>query len=146
MSVEGTVQTLSDAGVEFVIIGGWSAILHGSALGTTYELDICVSPRADNLRRLVQALAPFHPRSRDLPTGSPFTWDEATLRKGAVLRLVTDIGMIDLVAEVTGLGSFDDVRSGSILVDTKSPQPDQSQTRRGTREGFESTPRTRKPT
>jgi hypothetical protein len=30
MNFETAVQSMSDAGVEFIIIGGWSAILHGS--------------------------------------------------------------------------------------------------------------------
>jgi hypothetical protein len=29
------VQVLTDAGVEFAIIGGWSAIMHGSARAVT---------------------------------------------------------------------------------------------------------------
>jgi hypothetical protein len=31
MNFVTAVQTLVDAGVDFVIIGGWSAILHGSS-------------------------------------------------------------------------------------------------------------------
>jgi hypothetical protein len=32
MNFDTAVQALCDAGVEFVIIGGWSAILHGSGV------------------------------------------------------------------------------------------------------------------
>jgi hypothetical protein len=39
MSVDTAVQLLVDAGVEFVIIGGWSAILHGPDNGGT-DLDL----------------------------------------------------------------------------------------------------------
>jgi len=38
MQFEKAVQTLCDAGVEFVIIGGLSAAFHGSAQ-VTYDLD-----------------------------------------------------------------------------------------------------------
>ena len=34
------VQALVDSGVDFVIIGGWSAILHGSS-SVTNDLDVC---------------------------------------------------------------------------------------------------------
>ena len=71
MNFDAAVQALSDAGVEFIIIGGWCAILHGSAY-VTNDLDIFFSWRPENLRRLVQALAPYHPRLRDLPEGLPF--------------------------------------------------------------------------
>jgi hypothetical protein len=63
MQFEKAVQTLCDAGVDFVVIGGLAATLHGSAQ-VTYDLDICYSRASANLRRLVEALAPFHPRPR----------------------------------------------------------------------------------
>jgi hypothetical protein len=97
VNVAAAVQVLSDAGVEFIIIGGRSAILHGSA-HITNDLDLFFSRKAENLRRLAQALAPYHPRLRDIPEGLPFVWDEATLRSAAILTLTTDSGMIDLPA------------------------------------------------
>ena len=60
------VHALVDAGVDFAIIGGWSAILHGSS-NVTNDLDVCFSRQPENLKRLAGALAPFHPRLRDLP-------------------------------------------------------------------------------
>jgi hypothetical protein len=41
MNVSRLIQAMIDAGVEFVIVGGWSAILHGSS-HTTRDLDIPV--------------------------------------------------------------------------------------------------------
>jgi hypothetical protein len=109
------VQALADEGVDFVIIGGWSAILHGSS-SVTNDLDICYSRNSDNLKRLASALAAFHPRLRDLSQDLPFVWDQATLRNAAILTLSTDLGAIDLLAEVSGLGGFEDVKAHSILV------------------------------
>lgn len=116
MQFEKAVQTLCDAGVEFVVIGGVSATFHGSAR-VTYDLDVCYSRAPSNLRRLAGALAPFHPRPRGFPAGLPFIWDEATLRSATILTLQTDIGEIDLLAEVAGLGAFDDLRKHSIVVE-----------------------------
>jgi hypothetical protein len=116
MQFERAVQALSDAGVEFVIIGGLSATFHGSAR-VTYDLDICYFRTSANLRRLAAALAPFHPRSRGFPAGLPFVWDETTLRNGAIFTLQTDIGEIDLLAEVAGLGDFEAVKGQSITVE-----------------------------
>jgi hypothetical protein len=106
---------LADAGVEFVIIGGWSAILNGSSY-LTKDLDLCYSRRSENLHLLAAALAPFHPRPRGFPPELPYVWDEVTLRNGTIFTLATDLGVIDLMAEVTGLGDFDQVRACSILV------------------------------
>jgi hypothetical protein len=116
VSLDTAVQALVDAGAEFVIIGGWSAILHGSRLMTD-DLDICFSRSRENLRCLARALAPFHPRLRDVPEGLPFVWDDTTLRNGTIFTLDTDLGGIDLLAEVSGLGTFDDVKAASIAVE-----------------------------
>lgn len=63
-----------------------------------------------------EALGPFHPRPRGLRPDLPFAWDEATLRNDSVLTLRTDLGDIDLLAEVAGLGIYDDVRRESKTV------------------------------
>ena len=116
MQFERAVQALCDAGVDFVVIGGVSATLHGSA-GVTYDLAICYSRDAANLSRLALALAPFHPRPREFPDEPPFLWDEGTLCNATILTLATDIGEIDLMAEVKGLGVFGDVEAHSIMVE-----------------------------
>ena len=116
MSIDAAVRALVDADVEFVLIGGWSAIIHGSRYMTD-DLDICYSRKPENLRRLARALAPYHPRLRGLPEGLPFIWDESTLRNGTVFTLVTDLGDIDLLGEVSGLGSFEEVKAGSYVAE-----------------------------
>jgi hypothetical protein len=116
MQFEKAVHALCDAGVEFVVIGGLSAILHGSTL-VTYDVDVCYSRNAANLKCIVAALAPFHPRPQGFPAGLPFVWDAAMLRNSTVLTLQTDLGEIDLLAEVAGLGGWDEVKAGSMLVE-----------------------------
>jgi hypothetical protein len=116
MQFEKAVQALCDGSVDFVVIGGLSATFHGSAR-VTYDLDICYSRASANLSRLTAALAPFHPRPRGFPANLPFIWDERTLHNGTVFTLQTDIGEIDLLAEVAGLGAFDDVRQHAITVE-----------------------------
>jgi hypothetical protein len=115
MNFVKAVQVLVDGGVDFVIIGGWSAILNGS-LYLTNDLDLCYSRWPENLRRLATALAPFHPRPRGFPAELPFVWDEVTLRNGTIFTLSTDLGAVDLLAEVAGLGGFEQVREGSVQV------------------------------
>jgi predicted nucleotidyltransferase len=116
MNPDRALRTLVDAGVEFVLIGGWSAILHGSSF-MTHDLDICFSRKRENVRRLVQALAPYHPRLRDAPAAVPFVWEESTLRNGTIFTLETDLGPIDLMAEVTGLGTFEDIEPRALSVE-----------------------------
>jgi hypothetical protein len=116
MQFERTIQVLCDGGVDFVVIGGVSATLHGSAR-VTYDLDVCYSRTSANLGRLVAALAPFHPRPREFPEGLPFVWDAAMVRNASILTLQTDMGEIDIMTEVPGLGSFDEVKAHSMRVE-----------------------------
>ena|SRR5438477_2695691 len=115
MNFVTAVQMLVDAGIDFVIIGGWSAILHGSSYMTN-DLDLCFSRKPENLKRLARTLAPFQPRPRDLPPDLPFVWDEVTLPNGTTFTLTTDLGLVDLFAEVPGVGSFDEAKANSVLV------------------------------
>src|ERR1017187_5260697 len=106
MEFAKAVQRLVDEGVEFVVIGGLSASLHGSAR-LTFDLDICYARSLSNLRRMAASLAPFHPRPRGFLSDLPFLWDERTLQNGTVFTLDTDLGPIDLLAEVAGVGAYD---------------------------------------
>lgn len=116
MNFAAATQCLSDAGVDFVVIGGWAAIFHGSS-HVTNDLDICYSRDQENLRRLAAALAPYHPRPRGFPKELPFVWDAATLSNGTVFTLTTNLGIIDLLAEVSGVGSYREVLAASVEVE-----------------------------
>jgi hypothetical protein len=116
MRIDVAVQTLVDAGVEFVLIGGWAAILNGSAR-TTRDLDLCYARTPENHRRLAEVLSPYRPRPREFPMEPPRVWDAATLNNGMTFTLATTLGPIDLLAEVPGLGSFQQVKASAKLVE-----------------------------
>jgi len=94
------------SGVEFIVIGGAAATIHGSAR-VTRDVDIVYRRTAENLRRMVDALSPYSPYLRGAPAGLPFLWDESTLRRGLNFTLTTSIGDLDLLGEVTGGGNFE---------------------------------------
>lgn len=50
---------------------------------------------------------------RGAPPGLPFTFDVDTLRRGLNFTLTTSIGDIDLLGEVTGGGTYDDLLPAS---------------------------------
>lgn len=105
-NVEKLLKTLDDHGVEFVIIGGAAAVLHGSAY-VTGDLDVCYSREKENLKKLALALASFNPSLRGAPRDLPFHCDADTLRSGMNFTLMTDLGDVDILGEVTGLGSYE---------------------------------------
>lgn len=110
------LEALSGAQVEYVIIGGLAVITHGHARATL-DIDICYARTPQNLTRLATALAPHHPRLRGAPPDLPFVWDERTLRGGLNFTLTTDLGDIDLLGEVAGLGNYGDMALGAIEAD-----------------------------
>ncbi|MDX2269788.1 MAG: hypothetical protein NW208_16930 [Bryobacter sp.] len=66
------------------------------------------------MQKLVAALAPFHPRPRGFPPELPFLWDQATLANSTILTLSTELGMLDLIAEVPGVGTYEEAIAGCV--------------------------------
>jgi hypothetical protein len=115
IQVEPTLRLLTQHQVEFVIVGGVAISAHGSSY-LTYDLDVCYARTRENLKRLATALAPFHPRPREFPADMPFVWDEQTLNQGTNFTLSTDLGNIDLLGELTGLGGYEQAREQSVVM------------------------------
>lgn len=93
------IPPLVRAKVDFILIGGMAAILHGSAR-VTFDVDVVYARTHDNIEHLTTALAPHHPYLRNAPLVLPFAWDTKTLRNGLNFTLTTDLGDIDLLGEV----------------------------------------------
>jgi hypothetical protein len=114
--LEKVNNALLDSGVEIVLIGGAAMVAHGSAY-VTRDADYCYRRNRENIRRLASALAPFHPSLRGAPTGLPFVFDEETIRRGLNFTLSTDIGDVDFLGEVAGLGDYEAVRAASEILE-----------------------------
>ena len=103
--VEKLLKALHNEGVAFVIIGGAAAVLQGSAY-VTADFDLCYSRTKENLEKLARALAPFHPLLRGAPPDLPFCLDVNALRSGLNFTLTSDLGDLDILGELTGLGGY----------------------------------------
>jgi len=112
MKLIETLHVLYDAGVEFVLIGGAAMGLQGSAYATK-DMDFCYERSKPNCERLAKALKPYHPSLRGAPTGLPFRFDAETISSGLNFTLTTDLGDIDFLGEVSGLGAFGEVQAAS---------------------------------
>src|SRR5207302_2840800 len=110
------VPPLVNAKVNFILIGGMAAILHGSAR-VTVDVDLIYDRSAANLERLAGALQPFRSSVRDAPSGLPCTLDVTTLRNGLNFTLTTSLGDLDLFGEVRGGGSHNDLLRHSFEVE-----------------------------
>jgi predicted nucleotidyltransferase len=112
MELEETLRALFDANVEFVLIGGAAMQMQGSA-HLTEDLDFCYARSTKKMDRLALALAPHDPRLRGAPENLPFRFDAATIKRGLNFALMTELGWIDFLGEVGGLGSYEDVKKSS---------------------------------
>ena len=102
------LKLLADANVEFIVVGGVAAFAHGAARATQ-DLDVVYRRTPENLRRLVRSLTPYQPYPRGAPLGLPFKWDERTVRFGTNFTLHTTLGDVDLLGEITGGGTYDEL-------------------------------------
>jgi hypothetical protein len=105
LDIEGILRQLTNQQVDFVIIGGLAMIAHGSAY-ITKDVDLCYSRTAQNVASLAAALDPIHPYLRGAPQGLPFRFDVATIQAGLNFTLTTDLGDIDVLGEVSGIGNY----------------------------------------
>jgi hypothetical protein len=105
---EKAFGVLNSGCVEFIVVGGVAATLHGSAV-ITHDLDVVYARTRDNIARLAAALQPHEPYLRGVDPGLPFAWDERTIRNGLNFTLITSFGDLDLLGEVTGGGGYHDL-------------------------------------
>lgn len=102
----GLLRALTEAGVEFIVVGGAAATAHGSSL-LTLDLDVVYRRSPENIERVATALGAYNAYLRGAPRGLPFRWDAATITRGLNFTLTTDLGAIDLLGEITGGGGYD---------------------------------------
>jgi hypothetical protein len=69
---------------------------------------------SSNLKRLSEALQSVNARLRNAPEGLRFILDAETLKRGLNFTFNTDIGDLDLLGEIRGVGVYNDVLDGSV--------------------------------
>ena len=108
------MRRLISSQVEFVLVGGFAAVAHGVTL-VTRDVDICCRFSEANLMRIQKAFADLHPTPRprpDLPL--ELTPELCSRRKNLYLK--TDLGVVDCLGEVLGVGDFEEVFKHSVEV------------------------------
>jgi hypothetical protein len=103
-----TIVRLAQGQVEFVIVGGVSAILQGAQV-TTMDLDICYRRTPENIARLAQVLAPLQPRLRGLPPDLAFIFDERALQLGSNFTLTVGTESLDLLGVMSAIGGYEEI-------------------------------------
>jgi hypothetical protein len=113
------IRRLHEHNIAFVLIGGMAAMAHGASL-VTFDVDVCSSFDAENLFNIQKAFADVHPIHRMTPQKLPL---EITPQNVSTLRnlyLNTDIGVIDFLSEVTGVGNYAAALTQSVEIELPS--------------------------
>jgi len=115
------LRALREAEVQFVLVGGMAAILHGD-VGVTIDLDIVPERAPENLDRLASTLRTLGARIRKegVPKGLVFDCSGRFLRNLApegILNLTTQAGDLDLMFRPSGTEGYADLRRDAIEIE-----------------------------
>ncbi len=110
--LQALLRLLIHSPVDFVLVGGFAAVLHGSNQ-TTRDIDICILYSSDQIQQLREILRPFHPCFRMSDKKESFLEVPKDLSQKQDFHLETDIGILDVVSHVEGVGGYYDVLKNS---------------------------------
>jgi predicted nucleotidyltransferase len=113
---DALLRRLVEAGVEFVLVGGVAANLHGSSY-LTRDLDVVTRLSRENCARILAALGDLEPRFYQTHGSPRVTRTAEELAEFRNLYFDTTLGRIDLLGSLPPVGEFDRVLAQSTEVD-----------------------------
>jgi len=115
------LERLVRAGVDFVIVGGFAGVVHGCTY-VTQDVDICCDFSPANLISLQKAISDLHPVHRMTPERKKLKLTEKTCGQLKNLYLDTDIGQLDCLSFIDGIGDFHQVKLTSESIEVENMQ------------------------
>ncbi len=112
------LKRLVKAGVDFVIVGGFAGSVYGSTM-VTQDIDICLDSSTANLLALQKSMADVHLVHRMTPERQKHVLTEKNCTNFKNLHLDTDIGRLDCLGAIKGIGNYQKVREANITVKTE---------------------------
>ena len=115
------LSALAAEGVQFVLIGGMAAILHGD-VGVTVDLDVVPARDAANLERLARALRALGARIRTEGESEGLAFDCSAqfftnLSPDSIVNMTTEAGDLDVMFCPSGTQGFRDLRRDAIEIE-----------------------------
>jgi predicted nucleotidyltransferase len=112
------LHRLARTGVDFVIVGGYAGVVYGSTV-LTQDIDISCDFSPANLLALQRAISDLHPVHRMTPTRKPLELTSENAHEFENLYLDTDLGRLDCLSEIRGIGPYEHVKEASQLVEVE---------------------------
>jgi hypothetical protein len=127
LNAAGILEVFNHHGVEYVVIGAFSAIAQKAPIPATRDIDLTPDTSGENLARLSAALHELDARIRadGVAEGLPFDHDGASLGRARVWNLICTHGEFDLTFFPSGfdrgyeqlvLGAHRMAVSGTVVV------------------------------
>lgn len=115
-NLKNLLETLLKDDVDFVLIGGFAAVVHGSTL-VTQDLDICAAITEEQVSKLRKALKDLNPRHRmNLNAKHSFLDYPQDLRGINNIYLETDLGILDILSKTEPVGDFSEIKNRSMKI------------------------------
>jgi hypothetical protein len=110
------IDRLRDADIDFVIVGGFAGMLHGSTL-VTRDLDVCAVLTRENVAKLRETLRDLNPTHRQTPQRLSFLDNPPADAEVRNLYLETTLGPVDILTSIKGVGDYARVREAAIEIE-----------------------------
>ncbi len=108
------IESLTLAGVEFIVVGGAAAVLHGAPT-STIDLDIVHRQTVDNVNRLMTVLTRLDTIYRD-PAGHHIVPTMNDLMGKGQLNLSTELGPLDPLCRLHDGRGFDELVTHTVIL------------------------------
>jgi hypothetical protein len=105
---------LRDSGLDFVVIGGVCVVYHGAPIAT-FDLNICCPFGEANVVKIEAAVKDLHPFHRLAANKLPLEETRSRFSGLKNIYLQTDLGKLDCLSEVAGIGNFERVKELSTI-------------------------------
>ncbi|MBW8001925.1 MAG: nucleotidyltransferase [Planctomycetes bacterium] len=109
------LERLVKAGVDFVVVGGFAGIVHGCTY-VTQDIDICCDFSSANLLTLQKAVSDLNPVHRMTPNRKKLELTEENCKQLKNLYLDTDIGPLDCLGFIKGVGDYQKTKRVSEVI------------------------------
>jgi hypothetical protein len=107
------LRRLSEADVEFVLVGGLAVNAWGVVRGTK-DVDIVVAPDAENLKRVAEVVeAHGHVQTGESFLSTAFSI-AAQLASGDRVAIETEIGLLNVVQGLDGVPPYEELRASAV--------------------------------
>lgn len=110
------LRRLKAAELEFVVVGGVAAVLHGAG-EPTRDLDVCIRRDLASWRRVHAVIHDLHPRFALMPDRRAIDLGADELVAFNNLYVLTDLGRIDFLGEVPPIGGIDSLHTEAMRLE-----------------------------